>query len=225
MNDNNVIYKYQSGFQPGDSTVNQLVDIYNTIISSLDKGKDVRFIFCDISKAFDKVWHKGLLSKLKTYGVSGNILGWIENYLCDRQQKVVIDGFSSNHETVNAGVPQGSVLGPFLFLLYINDICDDLVNNIRLFANDTSLYAIVENGTTNVAQSLTNDLDLVDKWSKDWLVDFNPNKTVNVDFSRKNKAYPPIKFGENSPLIDQNIFHTHLGLCFQRAPRGHYIYN
>ena len=84
MNDNNVIYKYQSGFQPGDSTVNQLVDIYNTIISSLDKGKDVRFIFCDISKAFDKVWHKGLLSKLKTYGVSGNILGWIENYLCDR---------------------------------------------------------------------------------------------------------------------------------------------
>ena len=94
MNDNNVIYKYQSGFQPGDSTVNQLVDIYNTIFSSLDKGKDVRFIFCDISKAFDKVWHKGLLSKLKTYGVSGNILGWIENYLCDRQQKVVIDGFS-----------------------------------------------------------------------------------------------------------------------------------
>ena len=66
MNGNNVIYKYQSGFQPGDSTVNQLVDIYmyNTIISSLDKGKDVRFIFCDISKAFDKVWHRGLLSKL-----------------------------------------------------------------------------------------------------------------------------------------------------------------
>ena len=87
MNDNNVIYKYQSGFQPGDSTVNQLVDIYNTIISSLDKGKDVRFIFCDISKAFDKVWHKGLLSKLKTYGISGNILSWIENYLCDRQKK------------------------------------------------------------------------------------------------------------------------------------------
>ena len=84
----------------------------------------------------------------------------------NRQQKVVIDGFSSIHETVtcNAGVPQGSVLGPFLFLWYINDICDDLVNNIRLFADDTSLYAIVENGTTNVALSLTSDL--VDKWSK-----------------------------------------------------------
>ena len=72
-----------------------------------------------------------------TYSISGNILGWIENYLCDRQKKVVIDGFLSNHETVNAGVPQGSVLKPFLFLLYINDICDDLVNNSRLFADDT----------------------------------------------------------------------------------------
>ena len=138
MNDNNVIYKYQSRFQPGDSTVNQLVDIYNTIISSLEKGKDVRFIFCDISKAFEKVWHKGLLCKLMTYSISGNILGWIENYLCDRQKKVVIDGFLSNHETVNAGVPQGSVLKPFLFLLYINDICDDLVNNSIFFADDTS---------------------------------------------------------------------------------------
>ena len=106
MTDGNVIYKYQSMFQPGDSTVNQLVDIYDTIISSLEKGKDVRFIFCDISKAFDKVWHKGLLCKLMTYSISGNILGWIENYLCDRQKKVVIDGFLSNHETVNAGVPQ-----------------------------------------------------------------------------------------------------------------------
>ena len=130
--------------------------------------------------------------------------------MCDRQQKVVLDSFSSNHETVNAGVPQGSVLGPFLFLLYINDICDDLVNNIRLIAEDSSLYAIVENGTTNVAQSLTGDLDLVDKWSKEWLVDFNPNKTVNVDFSRKNKVYSPIKFGENGPLISQNICHTQL---------------
>lgn len=84
MIDNNIIYKYQSGFQPGDSTVNQLVEIYNTIISSLDKGIDIRFIFCDISKAFDKVWHNGLLVKLQNYGICGSVLGWIENYLFDR---------------------------------------------------------------------------------------------------------------------------------------------
>ena len=101
------------------------------IISSFDEGKDFWFILCDISKAFNKVWHKGLLSKLKTYAISGNTLGWIRNFLCDRQQNVVIDGFSSNHDTGNASVPRGSVLRPFLFLLYINDICDDLVNDIR----------------------------------------------------------------------------------------------
>ena len=85
--------------------------------------------------------------------------------------------------------------------MYINDICDDLVNNILLFADDTFLYAIVEKSTTSVAQSLTSDLELVDKWSKKWLVDLNPNKTVNIDFSRKNKVNPPIKFGQNGPLI------------------------
>ena len=100
-----------------------------------------------------------------------------------------------------------------------------VVNNIRLFAQ-TSLYAIIENGTTNVAQSLTSDLDLVDKWSKEWLVDFNSNKTVSVDLSRKNKVYPPIKYGENGPLISQNISHTHLGLHFQRdAMWTLYMYN
>lgn len=124
------------------------------------------FIYCDISKAFDKVWHNGLLVKLQNYGICGNVLGWIENYLFDRQQKVVIDGFTSNTETINAGVPQGSVLGPFLFLLYINDICNDLVNHIRLFADDTSLYAIIDNDITNVINSLSNDLEHIVQWSK-----------------------------------------------------------
>lgn len=90
----------------------------------------------------------------------------MENYFFDRQQKVVIDGFTSNTETINAGVPQGSVLGPFLFLLYINDICNDLVNHIRLFADDTSLYAIIDNDITNVINSLSNDLEHIVQWSK-----------------------------------------------------------
>lgn len=99
---NYIIYKYQSGFQPCDSTVNQLVEIYNTIVSSLHKGRDIRFIFCYISKAFDKVWHNGLLTNLQIYGirVCGNVLEWIENYLFDRQQKVVVDGFTSNIENI-----------------------------------------------------------------------------------------------------------------------------
>ena len=99
----------QSGFRHKDSTVNQLLIIYDEIISSLDKGKDVRFIFCDVSKAFDRVWHKGLLYKLKKYGIKGNLHGWFTSYLTDRMQRVVVDGCHSGWRAINAGVPQGSV--------------------------------------------------------------------------------------------------------------------
>ena len=139
-----IITEHQLGFQPTDSTVNQLVYIYKTIISNLDIGKDIRFIFCDISKAFDRVWHTGLLYKLRKIGIDGNLLSWVTDYLDDRKQKVVLDGFSSGWAEIDAGVPQGSVLVPFLFLIYINDIVDDLDCNIKLFADDTSLYVIVD---------------------------------------------------------------------------------
>ena len=138
--ENKILYQFQSGFQAGDSTTNQLVEIYNTIVSNLDKGKDVRFVFCDISKAFDRVWHKGLIYKLSLFGIPHQISNWVENYLLDRKQRVVLDGFTSTLGSTTSGVPQGSVLGPFLFLLYINDISTNLVNNVRLFADDTSLY-------------------------------------------------------------------------------------
>ena len=93
--EHHIITEHQSGFQPKDSTVNQLVYIYNTIISNLDIDKDIRFIFCDISKAFDRVWHTGLLNKLRKIGIDGNLLSWDTDYLDDRKQKVVLDGFSS----------------------------------------------------------------------------------------------------------------------------------
>lgn len=175
--ENKIIYKYQSGFQPGDSTTYQLVEIYNTIISSLDKGKDVRFVFCDISKAFDRVLHKGVLYKLKLYGICNQITNWVENYLVERKQKVFLDGFSSSLRHTTSGVPQGSVLGPFLFLLYINDMSYDISNNLRLFADDTSIYVIVDNDTHAVTNSLVSDLDKICKWSDIWAVDFNPSKT------------------------------------------------
>lgn len=107
--------------------------------------------------------------------------------MTNRQQKVVIDGFTSPPEVVNAGVPQGSVLGYFIFLLYTNDIFDDLSNNIRLFADDTctSLYAVIDNDVTSMTQSLTNDLERIDKWSKKSVVGFNPDTTVTIDFSKK----------------------------------------
>ena len=105
-----------------------------------DQGA-TRAMVLDISKAFDRVWHAGLLHKLKSYGISGQIFGLISSFLSNRQLRVVLDGKSSQEYQVNVGVPQGSILGPTLFLLYINDLPDDIVCNIAIYADDTTLYS------------------------------------------------------------------------------------
>ena len=96
FHDNNIISSLQSGFIPGYSTVNQLIDIYNTFCKALNDGLEVRAVFCDISKAFDRVWHKGLIRKLKSVGITGKLLEWFCNYLSDRKQHVVLNGVSSD---------------------------------------------------------------------------------------------------------------------------------
>ena len=144
--DNSIISTLQSGFVPGDSTVNQLSDLYNTFCKAVDEGKEVRAIFCDISKAFNE---QGLLV--------GSLLQWFSSYLHDRKQRVVLPGATSDRLNIRAGVPQGSILGPLLFLIYINDIVEDIHSSIRLFADDTSLYIIVDDRTES-AVTLNSDL-------------------------------------------------------------------
>ena len=166
----------QSGFIPEDSTTNQLTFLYNTFCQALDSGKEIRVVFCDISKAFDRVWHKGLLGKLRAASISGSLLSWFESYLSERRQRVILPGTQSDWNYIYAGVPQGSILGPLLFLLYINDIVKGIQSNIRLFADDTSLFIVVENPDT-AAQTLNSDLEKITKWAKDWLGSFNLIKT------------------------------------------------
>ncbi|PJE77770.1 hypothetical protein CI610_03303 [invertebrate metagenome] len=212
--ENSILTKHQSGFIPGDSTVNQLLFIYNEISSNMDKGKELRFIFCDVSKAFDRVWHEGLIQKLKMYGIDGNLLLWFQNYLSDRIQRVSTEGYHSQFKVVNAGVPQGSVLGPLLFLLYINDITDNVSTNIKLFADDTSLYVIIDDNPAQAAQALADDLSNIGEWAGIWDIKFNPNKTKSVIFSRKhNKNHPPVTF-QNRQITDTAV-HKHLGLTLQ----------
>ena len=115
LQNNNILSSLQSGFIPGDSTVNQLAYLYHTFCEALDAGKEVRAVFCDISKAFDRVWHAGLIHKLEVAGVTEEALEWSRNYLSNRRQRVVLPGASSDWAYIRAGVPQGSILGPLLF--------------------------------------------------------------------------------------------------------------
>ena len=109
----------------------------------------MRGIFLDISKAFDKVWHKGIIFKLQQNGISGKLLRVLSDFLKDRKQRVILNGQFSSWTSVNAGVPQGSILGPLLFLIYINDLADGLSSNAKLFADDTSLFSIVHDVDTS----------------------------------------------------------------------------
>ena len=213
INTHNLLTPFQSGFVPGDSTTLQLIHTYHTFCEAVDSGKEVRVVFCDISKAFDRVWHRGLLYKLSHMGCSERILKWFSSYLTDRRQRFVIDGQASRWTFVKAGVQQGSILGPLLFLVCINDIVNELNASLRLFADDTSLYIIVENLNT-AAVTLNNDLKHISNWANDWLVDFNPSKTFSMLISRKRDPvnHPPL-FMNNIPLKCMST-HKHLGLTF-----------
>lgn len=217
---NKLLSPFQSGFVTGDSTTNQLLSIYHTFCEAVDAGKEVRVVFFDISKAFDRVWHNGLIFKLRNLGINGSVLAWLENYLTDRMQRVVINGQTSEWKHITAGVPQGSILGPLLFLVYINDIANNIQSNIRLFADDTSLFIIVDD-PVNSAQYLNRDLDRINIWAEEWLVKFNPIKTEQLLFSLKHNSppHPPLLFSNSQ--ITMVPTHKHLGLNISNSGDWH----
>ena len=181
----------------------------------------------DISKAFDKVWHAGL-HKFKSYGISGQIFSLISSFLSNRRLRVVLDGTSSQEYPVNAGVPQGSILGPTLFLLYINDLPDDVICDIAIYADDTTLYYRCDQASDlwqqlELASELESDLrDTVD-WGKKWLVDFNAGKTQLVSFDRSNNnSSIDVKMGRS--ILEEKSSFKMLGLTFSsKLDWGSYI--
>jgi hypothetical protein len=184
--------------------------IYELFAEALDFKKDVWLVFCDITAAFDRVWHKGLLQKLHNVGIQGELFTWFTDYLCDRYQRVVVQGQSSSWVKISAGVPQGSVLGPLLFLIYINDLPEILEANVRLFADDTSLFIIVEDIEESTL-TLNGDLSALKLWADQWLISFNPQKTDSLYVSNKPDNLIPPLFFDNS-MIENVDHHKHLGI-------------
>ena len=183
---NNIMYPLQHGFRRGLSCETQLIEFIDDVTINMDKGKQTDCLIMDFSKAFDKVSHSLLIHKLDHYGIRGKTNAWIRSFLSNRKQSVVVEGEMSSEVPVDSGVPQGSVLGPSLFLYYINDMPEGLSSSstVRLFADDTVVYMAI---TSDIdAEKLQDDLNKLAEWEIRWLMKFHPEK-CNVLSITKNR--------------------------------------
>ena len=190
----------QYGFIKKRSAPLQLLEAMDKWTEALDKGSSVDCIYADFQKAFDKVPHRRLMVKIRAYGISENICEWIEDFLKDRKQIVKINGKGSKEEVMISGVPQGSVIGPLLFVIFINDLPDLVESILMLFADDSKIWKEI-NGTED-QEMLQKDLDTLKKWSLDWLLIFHPDKLKQVHISSRNEEHDTnYKIG-NDKVVD-----------------------
>jgi hypothetical protein len=186
-NNHNILYNLQHGFRSKLSCETQLIEFIHNITSNMNIGVQTDVVVMDFSKAFDKVSHEKLLRKLHRYGICGKTNNWISDFLLNRKQTVVLDGENSDVENVLSGVPQGSVLGPCLFLFYINDIPENITSTVRLFADDTIIYLALKPKTNN--EILQNDLDKLATWEKEWNMEFHPDKCQVIPITRNRTKF------------------------------------
>ena len=169
-----VISKKQHGFVFKRACVTNLLESLDIMTQAMYDGFAVDVIYTDFAKAFDTVPHRRLLHKLRAYGIGGELLAWIEAWLKNRKQRVVLGEHTSEWKTVSSGVPQGSVLGPLLFVLFINDLPDDMNHNMKLYADDSKIIGVIK--TAEDVENLQNDINAAHAWSQRWLMRFNISK-------------------------------------------------
>ena len=182
----NILTDHQHGFRKNRSCESQLILCIDDLAKCVDDHGQTDAILLDFSKAFDKVSHSRLLLKLQHYGIRNCTLDWIGDFLSCRSQRVVLDGQSSSDILVSSGVPQGTVLGPLLFLVYINDLPNRVSSTVRLFADDCLLYRRIHD--TQDTKTLQADLDRLQEWEADWLMEFNPTKCEVITISKKSSS-------------------------------------
>ena len=180
----------------------------------MDDKYSIQFVFFDLSKAFDRVWHEGLIYKLRLFGINGSLLAWFQNYLSDRQQRVVLGGKLSAWKPISAGVPQGSVLGPLLFLIFIDDLAKLIQSSKKLFADDTSIYRILK--IEHDFRVLCHDFNNIAGWETNSAQKFNRDKTESLLITLKRDeplAQQQQLIFKNQP-IKKVEHHKHLGVTF-----------
>ena len=200
MKTNNLFSDKQYGFIAGRSTGLQLLEVIDKWTEALDQGLEIDCIYTDFMKAFDKVPHQRLIAKLKNYNIEENVVGWITSFLNGRQQKVRVNGEESDWKKVTSGIPQGSVLGPLLFVIYINDLPEHVDSDAYLFADDTKVFRIIKNQADR--DILQEDLRKLETWSGKWLLKFHPEKCKHMNISKKaNKSDESHQY----LLLNQNV--------------------
>ena len=210
----NIPCQEQHGFRRHHSCESQLIGLVDEVSSDLVNGKEVDALILDFAKAFDKVSHSLLVHKLAHFGITGEINRWVKNFLHNRTQAVVLEGATSESVPVESGVPKGSVLGPTLFLLYINDLPKNLTATARLFADDTLCHRPITSDKDE--ESLQEDIDRLADWEEKWQMKFHPEKCQCLRFTRKRKNKRKLRTYKlhNHPISNVQKA-TYLGVTLQ----------
>ena len=205
-----MLVDHQHGFRSNCLCETQLINTIEHLARSINYGHQPNLLILDFSKAFDTVTHKCLLLKLEYYGIRGHHLNWMQSWLLNRTQKVVLKGEHSEKSNVKSGVPHWTVLGPLCFLLYINDMSNNISSNLRLLADDTLLYGLVHNASD--ALHLQRDLDSLVTWVQEWQMNFHPSKCYVLCIYRiKNPIlhhYTILKAVDHQPYLGITISKT-----------------
>ena len=215
---NKLIRSSQHGFMARKSCLTNLLEYLETLTRLVDEGHDLDIIYLDFAKAFDKVPHQRLVAKMMAHGISGKVVKWVEAWLTGREQRVVINGKMSAWAPVDSGVPQGSVLGPTLFIIFINDLdmaIDIISSIISKFADDTKVGRIVENDEGRAA--LQADLDKLLEWADKWQMQFNASKCKVLHIGKKNQCFS-YTMGGHAPagmVLQRTVEEKDVGVLIQ----------
>ena len=205
LDTNNFLVEWQHGFRNGRSCTTSLITFYNNVAHNVDNKRNYDVIFLDFAKAFDKIPHTNLIAKLRRTNLHHSIINWILNWISGRKQRVIVNDGISEWLPVTSGVVQGSVVGPLLFLIFINDLKDDITCDISSFADDTKLGC--EMRTLDDFNRLQNSLEKVNDWCDFWGMQMNLSKCVVMHFGDKNPKFTYKLNGEALQVVE-----THLDL-------------